>query len=452
MTREAKMIEAQIAKSRLDRYSDFVKIHSDNGIYNPEKGVEGLLSTLTPDLKCIVLPAMESGDIYFSFDQLHKAVLNWLEGFGLYEEVFPLNRHSSWHYCERRDKKGNIVDGSLVNIGGVVKEIYEETPEGLKIGYCISTAGELAVPLNFAAIEFVWRAENSIPHIYDSMWRIFGGVNSKTEKRRLLPVYKIVRFLIENPGYHRCEDIKEAFRGDISESVISSVLNSLGYAKIIDYKSPDRDIGGRKASGWVTYSLAVKTLNRDEIYKELRKKKHDFYDKGELSKAIEFIEANPKQVYRSDELDNQIIFPYLADIGVLKRKSRFIGRKIQSRERGNDLTRMLYDIVLEPAWQTASNLFPTERRSLNSEKLKTFIENYQAERSNIPEGGEKVRNSLLSILPDSGEMKLSHIVEVGNKLLRGRVLTKKSFEYNLNILIGQELVKKTREGYYCLCH
>ena len=52
-----------IPQERLQRYSEFVNRHSDNGVYNPDKALGGLLSVLTPDTKGIVLSAMAGGEI-----------------------------------------------------------------------------------------------------------------------------------------------------------------------------------------------------------------------------------------------------------------------------------------------------------------------------------------------------------------------------------------------------
>lgn len=60
----------QIPQERLDSYQDFAGIHSDNGRYNPEKGLEGLLSVLTPDPKGVVLLAME--ETRKSYYRLHQ--------------------------------------------------------------------------------------------------------------------------------------------------------------------------------------------------------------------------------------------------------------------------------------------------------------------------------------------------------------------------------------------
>ncbi|MBI2017686.1 hypothetical protein HYS92_01400 [Candidatus Daviesbacteria bacterium] len=61
-----------ISPEKLERYKDFVSLHSaENDSYNPERGLGGLLSTLTPDPKIVVLAGMDQGTIYFTAKQLY---------------------------------------------------------------------------------------------------------------------------------------------------------------------------------------------------------------------------------------------------------------------------------------------------------------------------------------------------------------------------------------------
>jgi hypothetical protein len=150
------------------KYEEFIKRHSVNGKYDPEKGLEGLLSCLTPDPKSIVLLAMAEKRWYFNCNQLYRDVQNFMEENGL-EKKFPISFKSVWAYCEFKNKKNKEpVDGSLVEIGAVVKQLNIDEN---KYAYQISDAGiELARPLVLKAIEFVHKARNSkVPHRYDSM-------------------------------------------------------------------------------------------------------------------------------------------------------------------------------------------------------------------------------------------------------------------------------------------
>lgn len=367
------MVAIEIPPDRLERYLDFVSRHSDNSIYNPERGIQGLLSVLTPDPKGVILWSMADGEAYFNARHLHQSVLTWMERIGLPKATFPLSYGGIWVYCEQRSNEGEIVDGSLVDIGAVVKDVYETTPQGLKTGYSISPAGnELARPLILNAMEFVYMAEeSSTPHTYDSMWKIFGAVNSRGEKRRQLAVFDIIRFLIENPTGYRRVDISDALKGRIDDGVVSSILNSLGSSGLIHYESGYRDVHGKRTS-W--------------------------------TKSV----AKP-----------------------------------------NELSRMLYDIVLLPAFELANTLNVPPKRRLEPEKVRTFLENYSKERTHIgSQGGEEVKSIILSLLGKE-KRKLSSLVEEGNEKI-GRSLHHHSYLHQLKILMEEGLVERPTKGYYRL--
>lgn len=454
------MTQLYIPQARLERYSDFVSRHSDNGVYNPEKGLEGLLASITPDSKVPVLNGMQTGDVYFTKHQLRTATLNWLDSIGVDRSLFKMDPSAVWEYCQRRDKEGNEVDGSLVNVGVVVKEVYDITPEGLRTGYHVSTAGqELAIPTGLDAIEFVHQARNNknSPK-YKSMGRLLGGVQSRTGKRRPLAVYKIVKFLAENQGHHRFQDIVDALKDDINQTAISYVLNSLGAAEIIDYESPARDIEGKRTKGWVTYSR-IRTEGLDSVYERIRQKNPKFYSKANLSEILKFIEANPNLKYESNDIATKLqiyvkgvqhILSSLAEanIGILRRESSFRGTETLTRARANDFTHMFYEIVLQPAWYSASTLTPTELRPINSNKIIEFLENNQEETSHIGPGtGEEIRNVILHILSSGEEVKKSSITNAVNEaLVRG--ITEHACGKQLDNLIHEELVEKARRGFY----
>ena len=253
----------QIPQERLEKYAHFASLNSPDGRiehYEPERGLEALLSSVTPDPKVMVLRAMarNKNQYFYSASELHTAVLEELRILGLPKNLYPIKYESTWAYCEHLDEYGGKVDGSLVNIGAIIKHLNVPTPEGLKTAYQISNAGvELAIPIGEAAIEFVSQAANSgLTHKYDSMWRLLNSVMSRTERRRQLAVYCVVKYLVENEGYHRLTDIAKDLEGKISFGSLSKILNSLGNIFMIDYQSAHRDRDGIRAIGWNHYFLS----------------------------------------------------------------------------------------------------------------------------------------------------------------------------------------------------
>ncbi|MBI4038974.1 hypothetical protein HY384_03375 [Candidatus Daviesbacteria bacterium] len=252
-----------ISPERLERYSDFVIIHSVNGVYDSEKGLGGLLTTLVPDAKPVVLAAMFPEEIYFSAGQLHRDVRTWLENRGVSGEVFPIGQAAAWQYCEQR--KSQEIGGSLVKLGAVVRQAQMVSGWGeYRIGYIKSAAGtELAVPLMPYAVEFVDKAEQSgILYQYDSMWRLLGFASSLNDRRRPSAVFKVIEFLIQNQKVYRSTDIKEGLEGQINRTTIFEILNNLGQAGIIDYDSPDRYVKGQKAKGYTQSRASANDLTR----------------------------------------------------------------------------------------------------------------------------------------------------------------------------------------------
>ena len=456
----------------MDKYKEFRERNSRHGIYIPELVESSLLSTLTPDPKAIILLAMENGKWYFTRNELYDDVLEWLEELGV-EYPFPITVVSTWTYCERIENEKK-VSGSLVDTGVVEKGVIIR---GFRAGrlvigdwayaYRISDAGiELARPLIARAIDFVHKARNSkIPHRYDSMWKIFGSVNSKTEKRRPSAVSKILRFLVENKGEYRVSDLIDEFEGEIDDEVVSLVLNSLGHAGIIDFESPYREIKGKKARGWVTYSLNEESKERlsnfDEIYSQVIECRPYFSDlRSWLRRIVEYIAMHPDEIYESNKISEALkAYPNdvsrclsaLEEIGILKRESGFKGGEIHSRARANDLTRMLCDDILYPAHELATTLNPRglEPVKLDASDVEEFLMNYKEERTHLGvAGGIEVRDVILRILEERKEpVKLSEIIEKGNEIL-GRDLTPKAFCRHLFHLIRSGEIEKIGKGYY----
>jgi len=169
-----------------------------------------------------------------------------------------------------------------VKIGAEVKQAHLLPSWGdPRTGYIKSRAGsELAVPLLPYACDFVFRAgQSSIGHKFDSMWRVIGAIESKTDRRRPWAVFKVVEFLIQHLGRNRRMDLEDELAGQIDGCVVSSVLNNLGNAGLIDYLSPDREIEGKKAKGWSRYKL--KDTQKLTFYKIIKLKEVTLVQQGE---------------------------------------------------------------------------------------------------------------------------------------------------------------------------
>lgn len=462
---------------RLERYKDFVEIHSDlvdgQPVYNPNKAFTGLLSILSPDPKVVVLAGMEENTIYFPYHQLHRDVLLWLNNLGVAPSVFPITLASSWNYLVGK-KKQERYDGSLVEIGAVVREAHLISSWGDdRTGYIKSRAGsELAVPLFPYACEFVSRAkeyaetqksQGKTPHEFDSMWRIIGSPSSQTDRRRPWAVFKVIEFLIQNPGFHRCEDLIKNLGEQINYAVISHVLNSLGKTGIIDYYSPFRDIDGKRTKGWIAYKLRSRQSLQDfdNLYQAIKDEIEYFENKGMLGRLRDYILENPDTAYEANAVAQRLavdrstlishLFSSLAKIKVLQKETELTGGEIQSQASANDLTKMFNDMVLSIVRAVADTLTSPPTKPLDPPKLTYFLQNYQTERSYVgPTGGEEVRECIIAILANYPEpMKLSHITQEYNHLA-DRQLFNHSIRSQLRVLIDQGLVKSPRKGYYSL--
>lgn len=461
-------IDMHIPQEKLERYSHFVSLNSTNGVYEPEKGLEALLSSVTPDPKVIVIIAMAANknEYFYSPRRLQSAVFDQLNSLDINARVYPISYFASWSYCEFRDRYGSKQNGSLVDIGAVVKRANMDTPEGLKTGYQISTEGvKLAVPIGLAAIDFVWKATHSrIGHKYDSMSRLLGSVFSRTEHRRQLGVYYVVKFLIENEGNHRSADISVALDGILSDGLIHIVLNTLSEAGIIDYESPLRDVNGARPKGFVKYCSTQKQPNLDsaEIYKRFRERNPTFHGKSILYRIINHINENPSSAFEAHQLNEKLkinnisyvvrVLSFLADLGSLEREDIFQGGRKFSNAGANDLTKMFYEGVLLPAWYSATTLTPYKIEIVDlSEKVSLFLENYHRERSRKgPEGGEEVRQSIIRVLSAShSPLKFSHIRQEVNEMI-GRNLSIGAVKGQVKQLMENDVIISPKKRYYDL--
>ncbi|MEM5835145.1 MAG: hypothetical protein QXM11_01080 [Candidatus Aenigmatarchaeota archaeon] len=459
-------------------YEGFIRNNSKNGKYDPEKGENSLLSSLTPDPKAIALLFMEDGKWYYTSKKLYKDILYELRRVGAGGK-FPVTMSGIWSYYEFISNE-EMVPGSLVNTGLVdqKKEFVvwfppiRELSEGLfsirELGkedcaYRISDAGiELARPLILKATEFVYKARRSnIPHRYDSMWRIFGSVHSPTERKRPIAVSKLLRFLVENEDEYGVTDLMLMFEESIGEK-LGLIINSLGHSGLIYFESPRKDVKRRK--GYSTYSLnRIEELERpiDEIYEKVKKIAPYFSAKGYLSKVLDYIRENPAEIFERNELSERLridrssaskCLSLLEMIGILKRESGFKGRKILSRVKANDLTKMLYDYVLAPAHELAETLNPNTIGivEVDGRYIREFLDNYQEERTMIGRGGGRgIREFISNFLANRDESELSEIVNEGNNAF-GIDLSTKAYLRQLKNLIEQGKVERVRRGYYRL--
>ena len=447
-----------ISPDRLERYKDFIDRHKNSEEnYDPDLGLGGLLSILTPDAKAITLYSIPLETPFFSGRQLYGNVLHFLEGLGL-PRRFPLIRRSLWNYCYYPQLRGG--EGSFVSIGEVVREMEYQTAEGMKTAYLISSAGnDLAKPLVVNVAEWIDYAQKSnIPHRFDSMWKVLGSVDSKTDNRRPLAIYRVIEHLVQNPSYQRCQDLQEVLKGEVNYTVISDILNSLGQTGIINYDSPAREIEGKRSRGWSTYSL-VREVDYQETLDKIKRIRSSFNTPGYLKLIRDYINENPSQTYELNNLSQKLginknnvsyVLSLLQGIGVLKNESSFKGGQVQSKAKANELTRAFYDMVLLPAQETAQTLQPAHNRPLTAHLARVILGNYQNERTHIgPEGGEEVRDIILGLLTEHGEMKLSYIKAEGNKRL-DRELTGGAWRGQLRNLIERGEIEKVEKGVYRL--
>ena len=440
----------------MPNFDDFIERNSINGEYSWESGLEALLSCITPDAKGIVLKAMREGEWYGSrWYNIYERVLDYLdENFGI--DFFPLASNSSWIYLDSSRGGG----GSLYKVGVVLRqEIEIERPPHVRFIYAINDAGiYLARPSVDAAIEFVWKVKKFKENgklKYSSMWRILSTCLSKTEKRRQIVVYDIIKFLL-NVKEARRIDIEKEFKDKYDEVVISYALNSLGKVGIIDYKSPHRDIKGKKAKGWAVYyrKKKIDENEKEELYNEFKLKyrgKTLFYNICEYINNNEIAEYNEigEKLECKHHLHNiSKCLSFLEKKGYLE--SEFKGSVKHSIAKSNEITKMFYEIVLEPVAYIARNLDGSIiNYDIDGDKVYYFLINYDRERScRGIEGGREIANAIIRVLERNGkEMKLSHIREEVIKIV-GREISGKGIGAQLKNLIRGGRVEKVGRGFY----
>lgn len=452
--------KGMVSPDRLERYKDFVDPQNTGESYDPRKGLERLMGVLSPDPKGIVLAAM-GYEWYGTVSQLQSAVFAWLEELGLSRDLWPLTYTPTWSYCERRDNNREIVDGSLVDLGAVVKKA--EDPSQVLYSRSVAGAG-LAVPLVQQAVRFVSKAGEYVPHKFDSMWRIIGTVHSSTDQRRPLGIWDVIDFLVHNPGKNSQVHLHNETH--ISQDRLLKILDSLGNCGVINYISPLIEVAGHRGRGWAIYTLAdqqsITDLDPGKVYQDGRAIRGHFTDRSYLTKIIDYIKEHPDSEYERVTLAEKLdispssavsaILSMLTDLGLLKRPDHgFKGGKIQSLASANGLTHLFYDLVCAPAKAVADTLSSLPLRPWSRREVAIYLENYHEERSQVGiQGGEEVRRLLLEILSQEGqEMKLSYIVDLYNDQA-DREIKGKAIGSQLNMLLQLGEAEQPRLGYYRL--
>lgn len=455
-----------ISLEALERYCDFVDPERTRVPYNPRQGLERLLGVLSPDPKGIVVAAMDQ-EWYGTKDQLKSSVYAWLGKLGLEPKVWPIASSGAWQYCERRNKAGEIIDGSLVDLGAVVRKA-EDSSQTL---YFRSIAGaELVTPLVQQAVKFVTKAneyaemqrqQGLIPQRFESMWRIIGGVNSSTEHRRPLIIWDVINFLIQNPGQQRQIDMINGMNSSHSPLILP--LISLGNCGIIDYQSPMGYTEGHSNKGWSVYTPAnphsVKDLDPNAVYQEIKGIKGKFSQRANLTDVLDYIKEFPESEYERGEVARKLrlhpsnistIFSSLVELGILKRPGYgFKGGEKVSLASANDLTRIFYDMVCAPAYQIAYTLSPLSQNPWSKKEVAAYLDNYNEERSSVgPKGGEDIRVVLTDVLPkDGSEIKRDTIINLYNNQGQRR-LKPRTLGYHLGLLVESGELEQPKPGYY----
>lgn len=460
---------------RLEKYWDFVAPERSGEkfdpkyIYDPRAALQKLLTCLTPDTKALALAGMGEA-VHFTKSQLTGQVNKWLSEAGASESI-PVTSQSMWHYLNRRDTTtGLYVDGSLIDIGAVVKETHLLTSSGYMIGYQRSSAGkELVVPLVQRAVDFVFQAESFIPMDttdrprYVSMNRVLGNIGSTTDKRPQLLIFDIVKFLVEHEGKYRQTDLLQdpAFR-NYSAIDLRNGLTHLDMVGVLKYQSATKEQQGKRPKGWSIYEAvdpaSLEKIDISQVYQLIRSGPKRFFEKGLLQAVLEYIKRNPDQAFNSESLSLTLnkhttgasrILNALESVGILKvQDDGFQGHVRQSSAESNKITHLFYSTVLEPASKIAESLLPLPLRSFDPDRLNVFIERYTSERNRKGPGtGDEARNLALSILAGGEEIKLSDLLQRFNTL-SGINLSASGLGNNLDLLKRNGLIFQPRPGYY----
>lgn len=433
-------------------YEEFKEINPDE-----KSRIEALTSgILSPDPKGIALLSMEEGKAYTEAE-LYKQVLEFLNS-----DWFPVTRSAVWRYCYGHPTRR--IKGSLHGIGAVVELKIKPSPTSSKyvVAYQKTDAGaDLGDPTVCIGTKLV----NELDRMkikYKSLWRIIGTPIKRkdAEYRRGYAVYEVIKLLAENRNSEfRHGDIIEELK-ELDDIVISSLLNELGYAGVISYESPQKDLEGKRARGWASYELIKKYIDFKDALAKIKERKR-FYIPGYLKKITKYINEHPHEKYDRNKLSERLgisardvskILSSLKEVGYLDCK--FSGRR--SIAKANEATLVLWQ-GLEMIGKVAKTLDPytdgfmdaKQEYEANPERWRKEMLNqlyiYDEERSHYgASGGEEIRKALLE-LPVGREFKLSQIKEIIEEK-RGKRLTSRCILRHLKLM--PDHFRKTSVGYY----
>jgi DNA-binding transcriptional ArsR family regulator len=430
-----------------------------------QERMEAILSgILSPDLKGITLQAMRRG-VAYTISSLYKEVCDFI---GV--DKLPIKMSSLWIYCYGDPSRG--VWNTLETVGVVERGVKPtDTPTGsiYAVAYEKNDAGfdlgDPSVALGTYIVNKLYRERKTK---YFSLGRILGKPPKPRWAgcRESYVVYRLVDFLARNQkDKFRFIDIREELSG-LGSTTISGALNKLGEMGIIDYRSPIRDLEGRRAKNWVRHKLTVNRIDYEEVREKAKEMSRRFTSWGCLRKVIDYINQNPREEFThrgladklgiSEDTSSKCLW-LLNSIGYLS--SEFRGSEVQSIAKANENTILLYEEFFEPIARMCRRLDPDaqgfrdkleyylDHRDLWREHLKTQVYVYDRERIHVGLVGGEVRRLILKVL-ESGEVKkLSHICDDVSKI-SPRKLTRDNIRNHLKILMRDGLVERVRDGWY----
>jgi hypothetical protein len=430
-----------------------------------QERMEAILSgILSPDLKGITLQAMCRGVAYRP-GTLYREVCDFV---GV--DALPVDFIAIWRYYVGCPSTG--LEGILKTIGVVEERVVEkDTSKGLTyaIAYEKNDAGfDIGDPSVALGTYIVNKLYEEGRTKYFSLLRMLGSASKLKWARckESYVIYRVVEFLAENPrDSFRAIDIQREL-SELEPVYVSKALNKLGEIGVIDYRSPYRDLEGRRARDWARYRLLVSRIDFEDARERVKRGSDRFRDWGYLRKVIDYINQNPREEFTRRKLAGELGISERACSACLSLLSfagylsyEFKGRKILSIARANENTILLYVEFFEPIARMCDKLDPDaqgfrnkleyylDHRDLWREHLKTQVYIYDRERFHVGLVGGEVRRLILKVLEDGEVKKLSHICDDVNKI-SPRKLTRNIVRDHLRILMRDGLVERVREGWY----
>ena len=426
--------------------------------------IGSIMSVVAPDPKIPVLLAMKLGKLYTRL-RLFEEVLYYC---GINTEDFPVAKQTIWAYCDGSGK----YEGSFSSIGCVVERKYEKKFGEWVTAYEITDFGEdfgkKICKLAIGTINELWKKRSEYGN-YCSMWKIIGQCSKPEDAkyRRGYSLVKVIEHLIKNPGSHTRKDIQENLKEyGIDDTVISSILNSLGKGRIIDYKSPHRDEKGKRARGWSKYYVKEyitpedrpKYSNGNFIVSWKRWNEISEYLNEKIGEEVSCVELEEK--FKLSPTNASRILTYLEKRGKLENLG-IKGKEKQSEARANEITEIFYYNFLEPAMEAVINLDPEieefrkceeyyqKNPDIYREHLQNVLYIYDIERTHIgKKGGKEIRKAILDVLSkNKGPMKLSHIYQEVLKRIN-RDIKWCAIRNQLKNLIKEGKIIRQNKGYY----